>query len=100
MLHKRQTVMHQLKRIDHVGMCLFMLGLILLLLGLNWGGSSYPWNSARVIATIVVGFLTVIAFVFYGELDESHPPGIFHVTKSIPLDNYVHKGDALLPIYL
>jgi hypothetical protein len=48
-------------------MCLFTGGLILLLIGLNWGGSSYPWKSAHVIATIVVGFFTVIIFVFYSQ---------------------------------
>lgn len=65
----------QLKRLDPIGMCLFVLGLILLLLGLNWGGTSYPWNSAHVIATIVVGFVLVVVFVFYGNdtyLLESH----------------------------
>lgn len=67
MLHKRRTRIEQLKRVDFIGMCLFMAGLILLLLGLNWGGSSYPWKSAHVIATIVIGFFTVIAFLFYGQ---------------------------------
>lgn len=67
MLHTRRTAGEQLKRVDAIGMCLFMLGLILLLMGLAWGGSSYPWNSAHVIATIVVGFFTLIGFVFFGN---------------------------------
>jgi hypothetical protein len=34
-------------------------------MGLSWGGSYYPWHSAHVIATIVVGFSALIAFVLY-----------------------------------
>lgn len=52
---------------DFGGIVLFSGGLILFLLGLSWGGGLYPWNSAHVIATIVVGIVTLIAFVLYGE---------------------------------
>jgi hypothetical protein len=34
-------------------------------MGLNWGGVAYPWDSARVITTIVVGFVALVAFVLY-----------------------------------
>ena len=34
-------------------------------MGVSWGGSYYPWKSAHVIATIVVGFLSLVAFVLY-----------------------------------
>lgn len=34
-------------------------------MGLNWGGVVYPWASARVIATIVIGALALIAFVLW-----------------------------------
>ena len=42
-------------------------------MGLSWGGSLYPWKSARVIATIVIGcILLVIFFVYeaYAKLKE------------------------------
>jgi len=32
-----------------------------------WGGSAYPWHSAHVISTLVVGFVALIAFAIYGE---------------------------------
>lgn len=66
MLHKRRTIVQQLKRVDFIGMILFAVGLVLLLMGLNWGGSSYPWNSSHVVATIVVGTSATVAFVLYG----------------------------------
>lgn len=33
-----------------------------------WGGNSYPWDSSHVIATLVVGFVSLVAFVLYGRL--------------------------------
>ena len=40
--------------------------MVLLLMGLSWGGAVYPWRSAHVIVTIVLGFALGIAFVLYG----------------------------------
>lgn len=34
-------------------------------MGLNWGGGSWPWASAHVIATMVVGFVALVVFVFW-----------------------------------
>jgi hypothetical protein len=55
--------MQQIKRIDFVGFVFYVVGLILFLMGLNWGGSKYPWRSAHVVATIVVGAICVAIFV-------------------------------------
>ncbi|CAK7211014.1 hypothetical protein SCUCBS95973_000986 [Sporothrix curviconia] len=33
------------------------------MMGLNWGGSLYPWKSAAVICTIVVGVVALMAFL-------------------------------------
>lgn len=35
----------------------------LILLGLNMGGVTYPWNSAPVIASLVIGFAFIFVFV-------------------------------------
>lgn len=53
---------------------------MLFIMGLSWGGVVYPWQSSHVIATIVVGFLALVAFVLW--------------------DAYAHHGDPLLPIHL
>ncbi|KAK1053699.1 hypothetical protein LTR33_014323 [Friedmanniomyces endolithicus] len=80
LLHEDRTKMQQLKRQDFIGLLLFTGGLILFIMGLSWGGGTYPWNSAHVIACIVVGFLTLVAFVLW--------------------DAYGHHGDPLLPLHL
>ncbi|KAN0099069.1 MFS general substrate transporter [Hyaloscypha variabilis] len=62
--HKK-TRSQAFKDFDFVGLVLFTGGLLVFLMGLSWGGSYYPWHSAHVIATIVVGFSALIAFVLY-----------------------------------
>lgn len=49
-------------RIDFIGGILVTLGLILILIALSWGGRDYPWNSARVISFLVLGFVIFFAF--------------------------------------
>ncbi|GLA38191.1 hypothetical protein AnigIFM63309_005197 [Aspergillus niger] len=54
-----------LKKFDYIGFLLYAGGLILVLLGLSWGGSSYAWHSAHVIAVLVIGFVCLLAFALY-----------------------------------
>lgn len=49
----------QFQQIDWIGLALFTLGLATALVGINWGGSSYPWKSAGIIAPIVLGFIVL-----------------------------------------
>ena len=67
LLHKNRSRMEQLKRMDSVGLVLFCGGLAVFLIGLSWGSGTYPWKSAHVIATIVVGAVALIVFVLYGK---------------------------------
>jgi len=66
LLHRNRSKMQQVARLDFVGFVLFTGGLAIFLIGLSWGGSSYPWNSAHVIATVVIGAVALIVFVLYG----------------------------------
>lgn len=73
----------QLKNLDYIGMALFTVGLFVFLLGLNWGGSAYPWKSAEVISTMVVGGVIIVLFVLwecYGNLKEPLLP--IHLFKN------------------
>ena len=40
------------------------------------GGCLYPWHSAHVISTLVVGIVFRVAFVLYGKPDETLPPRV------------------------
>lgn len=59
------SVWTRLCTIDFLGIAIMIAGVLLFLIGLNWGGGSYPWASAHVIATIVVGAILMIVFVLY-----------------------------------
>ena len=50
------------------------------ILGLSWGGSVYPWKDAHVIATLIVGFLCLVALFVY--------------------EAYVPLKEPLIPIHL
>ncbi|OQU94367.1 hypothetical protein CLAIMM_00728 [Cladophialophora immunda] len=57
----------QARELDWGGLFLYTAGLVLFLVGLSWGGQVYPWKSVKVICTIVVGGLTLVALGFYEQ---------------------------------
>ncbi|TVY45891.1 Trichothecene efflux pump [Lachnellula subtilissima] len=57
--------MRQLKGLDWISIFLFSAGLVLFLIGLNWGGQTYPWLSAQVLSTLLIGVSTIISFGFW-----------------------------------
>ncbi|KAI1613098.1 fungal trichothecene efflux pump [Exophiala viscosa] len=61
----KRTVMQEVKRIDFVGIFLMVAGLSMFLLGISWGGSPLPWTSARILCLVILGGVTLIAFVLY-----------------------------------
>lgn len=59
------SVLEYAKNFDYVGTALYTGGLMVFMMGLNWGGTVYPWASAYVIATIAVGLCGLVAFVLW-----------------------------------
>ncbi|RFU33262.1 hypothetical protein B7463_g3049, partial [Scytalidium lignicola] len=83
MKHGRHSRMEVLKNFDFVGTFLFTSGMVVFLLGISWGGSVYPWKSAGPIASIILGFLTLLAFFLwevYAPLKEPLVP--MHLFKN------------------
>ncbi|KAK2614399.1 hypothetical protein N8I77_001231 [Diaporthe amygdali] len=60
---KDQGVLGLLWNLDPIGFVLFVPSIICLLFALQWGGTTYAWNSAQMIALFVVFGTTLIAFV-------------------------------------
>ena len=54
--------------IDFGGQMLFLWGFGLLILALTWAGGNYSWDSAAVLAPIVIGAVLSIAWVVYERL--------------------------------
>ena len=64
-LHNPRTSMRQgLQAIDWLGALTIVGGTLMFLLGLEFGGVTFPWNSATVVCLIVFGLLTVGLFVY------------------------------------
>lgn len=67
-LHVGKSRWQQTKELDWVGIFLFIAGCILFLVGLSWGGTSYSWQSAEVLCTLLIGIATIVVFFVYGTL--------------------------------
>jgi len=74
-----------LEDFDLIGLVLLVGGLLIFLMGISWGGSYYAWKSPHVIATIVIGFFALVAFVLYEALVPLKEPLVpMHLFKNIP----------------
>ena len=51
------------RRIDYPGICLLIVGVVLLLVGLSLGGVQYEWTSLYVVGPIVTGLISLIILV-------------------------------------
>lgn len=54
-----------LGELDYVGIFLYTSGTTLFLLGLGWGGTSYPWVSAHVLAPLILGIVLFASTFFW-----------------------------------
>ncbi|EXF74805.1 multidrug resistance protein fnx1 [Colletotrichum fioriniae PJ7] len=72
----------KLKAVDFVGSFLALAGTTVLMLGLTWGGGDHPWNSAHVIATLVVGFFVCVGFILWQWKGAKFPLVPLHIFKS------------------
>ncbi|KAL4999595.1 major facilitator superfamily-domain-containing protein [Aspergillus recurvatus] len=61
----------KLRQFDLVGTVTLIGSLVCLLLALEWGGSTYPWKSARVIALFVAAAVLAAVFVLAQTLPKS-----------------------------
>ncbi|KAL6715817.1 hypothetical protein ACLMJK_006778 [Lecanora helva] len=98
-----------LKSIDWIGVITVTGGTVMFLLGLEYGGISFPWSSATVICLIVFG-IVVLALFFVNEWKFARypciPPSLFKRRSSVACFSvcFVHgfvfiSGTYFLPLY-
>ena len=98
-----------LKAIDWQGSLAIVGGTLMLLLGLEFGGITFPWKSATVICLIIFGILTMVLFFFNEYFLAKYPVMPFHLFRSTSnvaslLVCFVHgfvfiAGAYYLPLY-
>lgn len=59
------TKAHIAARIDYIGAGLSIVGLTLFLVALQAGGATHPWNSAYVLAQLIIGLVLLAAWVIW-----------------------------------
>ena len=92
--------MKQLKTLDWVGIFLFSTGLVVMLIGLNWGGSVYPWKSGHVLGMFLGGVATLVLFGFWEAYSGLQYPLIpMRLFKNIPYDANVACASLAAIVY-
>lgn len=77
--HVNESLQRQFIRLDPLGTLVFLPGVVCILLALQWGGVSYPWNNGRIIALFVVGGVLILVFIaiqLWRQEDATVPPRI------------------------
>ncbi|KAJ4343975.1 hypothetical protein N0V95_006491 [Ascochyta clinopodiicola] len=62
--HEHTSFIDGMKAIDWLGIFTFLGCTLMLLLGLDFGGVLFPWDSAKIIALLVVGGCMIFAFIY------------------------------------
>ncbi|KGO77169.1 Major facilitator superfamily domain, general substrate transporter [Penicillium italicum] len=61
---RRLSTREKIQSLDILGLALFICAICCLVIGLEWGGSKYAWNSARIIVLFVVCVVLLIAWTW------------------------------------
>ena len=95
--------------IDYLGILLLVLGIVPILLGVTWGGSTYPWNSWQEIGMFAIGGVGLVLFVL-AELRARDPllsPMLFRnaiFTLSVAISFFITLGMygsiTFMPLFL
>ncbi|EXJ62816.1 hypothetical protein A1O7_03256 [Cladophialophora yegresii CBS 114405] len=98
-----------IRAIDWTGSVCMVGLMVMLLLGLNFGGAAYPWDSPKVICLIGVGAFMVILFVFNEGRLARHPImplGVFRNKSNVAcltlgfIQHFVlNSAEYYLPLY-
>ena len=88
---ERTSFKEQIRKLDPIGTIIFIGGVTSLLLAVQWGGTTYPWNDGRIVALFVVFGVSMPIFVWvqYRAGDDA----------SMPLRIITQRTVALATIY-
>jgi MFS family permease len=81
----KSSLKAKLRRLDWVGMLLFIVGATSTALPLSWAGALYSWSSWRTIVPLLIGLAVLVVFGVYEKrpIDAVLPYRVFSSTTSI-----------------
>ncbi|KAI1205589.1 MFS general substrate transporter [Annulohypoxylon truncatum] len=100
----RTSLLQRVLEIDFGGFIIFAAASLMLLIGLQWGGTEYPWNSPTVIGLMCGGAATfgVLGFWFaYKGEAALLPPRLLRnrINIMITITSFVQSGGAINALY-
>ncbi|KAJ5453604.1 MFS general substrate transporter [Penicillium daleae] len=98
-LGRHRALKDIMTKVDFIGIFLMAGSFTSLIIGLTWGGTTYPWNSGRIIATLTMGCVGLLLFGLYeafvvreGILDRR----LFSESMNFPILLFVCTIDGIL----
>ncbi|KAL4967809.1 MDR family MFS transporter [Aspergillus stella-maris] len=86
-----QSALQNLKQLNIPSLSIFTGGIVCLLLALQWGGTTYPWSSARVIICLGMSAVSIAIFLGHELLRKD--------TATIPRSVVLNRTAGLCLIY-
>ena len=101
---EKLTFREKIQQLDLAGFLIFLVSVILFLLGLQWGGTQYPWSDVKVIALIVLGlFGFILLGLWFWRRGEKAliPPRLLkdRVNIMITITSFVQSGATVTSLY-
>jgi MFS family permease len=62
-VRKPERFSTKVKRLDWLGLAVLLPSIVCLLLAMQWGGTQFPWSSARIIVLLVLSALLMVSFL-------------------------------------
>ena len=70
---KVSSLSDKIRRVDWIGSVLFIGSTTSFLIPITWGGVSYPWDSWRVLAPLIIGIIGIVVFVVFEAYVATEP---------------------------
>ncbi|PCG90646.1 Major facilitator superfamily domain, general substrate transporter [Penicillium occitanis (nom. inval.)] len=67
---RTEALIQGLSTLDYGGIFMFVAGVCLIIMGTTWGGATFPWDSAAVVSSLVVGGILILLFCLFEYLLE------------------------------
>ncbi|KAI9067692.1 MFS multidrug transporter [Trametes sanguinea] len=98
------TLREKLSRVDWIGNVIIIAGTTLALIALTWGGVTYPWSSAHVLALLIIGAILIAVFFVYEAFVPPEPTIPFVIMKNRTslggfLETFFHGIISVAAIY-